>query len=278
MRKLSDFLKTRVQRCLYAFVPLADVSQSPILSGLYSDAQNLSTYLNSIFKVAISVGAILAVLRLGYAGYMYMGSDLWGNKEKAKEMIRDVFIGIFLLLGVYVILYQINPNILKLNIVPAPIPATVPAAMPTASSGDQERLNAILADERRVRIAIQNINLNINTNNGGLGTGWCTSVTQLSGCTNVGLLPLFAINRLDSLQRACNCGQVIITGGTEFWMHRSHGPGMPVVDLRTDPALVAFVRNTYPDLRIGNTYTMRFGGGGGNFFYENAGHFHVTFF
>ncbi len=57
-----------------------------------------------------------AVLRLVYAGYMYMGSDMWSSKGKAREIIRDTTLGILLLLAIWLILFQINPNILNLNI------------------------------------------------------------------------------------------------------------------------------------------------------------------
>lgn len=274
MRKLLQILKMRARGALYVgtFAPLADYSPSEKLSGLYSGGQDLPVYINSIFKVAISVGAILAVLRLGYAGYMYMGGDMWGNKQHAKDMIRDVFIGLFLLLSVWIILYQINPDILKLNIVITPLPAVVAPPPSAVSPANQTRLNAILADESRARTSITGTNANI-----GFNAGPCTSLTQTSGCTNVGLLPSMAVGRLDSLQRACNCA-ITISGGTEFWMHASHDAGVSVVDLRADSGLLDFIHRTYPDTRVGSVYQIRLPGGGGNFYYENPAHFHVTFF
>lgn len=133
-----------------SFCPLADVAGSK-LEKLYSTDQNLVTYLNTLFKMAISVGAIAAVLRMVYAGYIYMASDVWTSKDKAKGIFRDVFLGLVLLLSIYIILSQINPNLLNLDpklaaisdaekAVPAsstafcsdcvPIPAGVPAKPP----------------------------------------------------------------------------------------------------------------------------------------------------
>lgn len=97
------------------FVPLADSSQSPMLQSLYS-AEGLGGYVNKLFAMAISVGAIIAVLRIAFAGYMYMMSDMWTNKSRAREILGEVVLGLILLLGVYLILYQINPCILDLNI------------------------------------------------------------------------------------------------------------------------------------------------------------------
>ena len=51
-----------------------------------------------------------------FAGFLYMGSDFWDKKNQAKEIIQDVVLGLLLLLGTYLILAQINPEILNLNI------------------------------------------------------------------------------------------------------------------------------------------------------------------
>ena len=99
-----------------AFVPLASVPSGP-LGTLYATPNNgdFSNFINSLFKFALAVGAIAAVLRIAYAGYLYMGSDMWSNKGEAKKIIGDVTLGLLLLLGVWLILNQINPDIVKLN-------------------------------------------------------------------------------------------------------------------------------------------------------------------
>ena len=99
------------------FVPLADVSPSSKLSQLYStQGGDLSNFINSLFTFTLAAGAMAAVLRLAYAGYLYMGqADMWSHKGQAKTIIGDVTLGLLLLLGIYLILYQINPDIVKLN-------------------------------------------------------------------------------------------------------------------------------------------------------------------
>jgi hypothetical protein len=42
-------------------------------------------------------------------------SDMWSHKGAAKEIIQDVTLGLLLLLGIYLILYQVNPDILTLK-------------------------------------------------------------------------------------------------------------------------------------------------------------------
>ena len=103
------------------FVPLECFEGSTKLSDAYNTPPGeLGPFLNKIFVGAISLGAILAVLRLAWAGFQYMASDLWSKKEDAKEIIKDTLLGLFLLISVYLILKQINPQILDLKVTTEP--------------------------------------------------------------------------------------------------------------------------------------------------------------
>ena len=104
-----------------SFVPLADPKGSK-LADIYSSSTDLSSFISTLFTFSLSVGAILAVLRLGWAGYLYMTTDSWGSKGHAKEVIGDVVLGLVLLLAIWLILHQINPDILKLNILQSVTP------------------------------------------------------------------------------------------------------------------------------------------------------------
>src|SRR3989338_5957023 len=277
VKKLLGFLKERARGILYAgtFVSLADYTQSYKLSSLYNSNQDLPTYLNTIFKIAISAGAILAVLRLGYAGYIYMGTDLWGNKEKAKEMIGEFFLGFFLLLGVYVILYQINPNILNLKIALTPIPAVAAPGVSVAGPGvsDLDRLDGNTA---RGMLAAAG---------GKVNHPMCQRVGD-TNCTNVGGLSFQAIQKIVALASRCGCGVIMITGGTEYWLHSAntlHRPGGSSVDFSKayNPDFNRFItNNSLPPIASpnGNRYDMS---GVGTFLDEtidgNAPHWHVTF-
>ncbi|OGG52964.1 hypothetical protein A3C20_03795 [Candidatus Kaiserbacteria bacterium RIFCSPHIGHO2_02_FULL_55_25] len=118
------------------FCALAVPPPSSKLGQLYGTT-SLAGFLNGLFTAAISIGAILAVLRIAYAGYEYMTSDAWGNKARAKEIIGDVVLGLMLLLGTYLILNQINPQLLNLNILTGvsqnPSAATPASADPYAA-------------------------------------------------------------------------------------------------------------------------------------------------
>lgn len=106
------------ERALFAaFVPIGDGARnSPILQRAFG-ADNLPALLNALFKTALAVGAMIAVLRIAYAGFIYMTSDLPGNKGNARTIMWDAIVGLMLLLAVWLILNQINPDILDLNAV-----------------------------------------------------------------------------------------------------------------------------------------------------------------
>lgn len=112
------------------FVPLAETPSGSKLGQLHKSG-DFSNFINGLFKFAIAIGAIVAVLRLAYAGYLYMGqSDMWSHKGEAKDIIKDVTIGLLLLLAIYLILYQINRDILSLKALRniTPVKQTAPSS------------------------------------------------------------------------------------------------------------------------------------------------------
>ncbi len=122
------------------FVPIVkDLGANPALNKAMTDA-DLASFLNSGFKIAVIVGAMLAVARIGYGGFLYMGSDSWTNKSRAKEVLVDAVTGLVILLAIVLILQYINPNILKLNLTPGkvstPTSGTTGGAAPAAAAAE----------------------------------------------------------------------------------------------------------------------------------------------
>lgn len=119
LKRMINWSRGKARNILLAtttFYPLAQTPPGSKLSNIYSSSGDLSAFINGLFKFAIVIGAIGAVLRIAYAGYLYMGqSDMWSTKGQAKDILRDVTLGLLLLLAIYLILYQINPDILQLN-------------------------------------------------------------------------------------------------------------------------------------------------------------------
>lgn len=77
---------------------------------------SLCDYLNSAFKLAIAAAIILAVLMIVVDGFKYMTSEAIGSKKDALGGIRSALFGLLLLLGSYLILYIVNPQILNLGV------------------------------------------------------------------------------------------------------------------------------------------------------------------
>ena len=104
------------------FVPLTDPqfnkqgkNLAPFLTQAF-EAGSIAGVANAAFRAAITIGAMIAVLRIAYAGFIYMTSDIWSSKSSAKEILQNSLLGLLLLLAIYLILEQINPNILNLNL------------------------------------------------------------------------------------------------------------------------------------------------------------------
>lgn len=78
--------------------------------------RSLVDYLNALFRFAIGLGALAAVLRITFAGIKYMTSEVSvSSKEDAKQDIQNAILGLLLLLSVVIILREINPKLLDLN-------------------------------------------------------------------------------------------------------------------------------------------------------------------
>ena len=60
---------------------------------------------------------MIAAGRIVFAGWLYMTTDVWTNKQRARTVLGDALLGLVLIIATALILGQINPNILNLNIV-----------------------------------------------------------------------------------------------------------------------------------------------------------------
>ncbi len=76
----------------------------------------LATYIEAVYKYAIGLGVIIAIVVLMYAGIRWMTS--FGNTkaiETAKTSVYSSALGLFLLFSAYTVLYVINPDLPKLK-------------------------------------------------------------------------------------------------------------------------------------------------------------------
>lgn len=97
-----------------------DTSIQAFLCAPSGDGNDLARCINRVYRFGVAFGAIALVFFLVWAGYMYMlGGET--QKAKAKGMIQNSFLGMGLLLGSYVLLRFINPNLVTFKPIQPPI-------------------------------------------------------------------------------------------------------------------------------------------------------------
>jgi hypothetical protein len=82
---------------------------------------DLPGYISAIYKVALVVVTLSAVLMLSIGGFMYLTSA--GNTSSistAKGIIYDSLIGLVIALSAWLILYIINPDLVEITLAPPP--------------------------------------------------------------------------------------------------------------------------------------------------------------
>lgn len=95
---------------------LAEWEKIEVVSGATAQIPYIALYVVGIYKYALVIGSILATMMLMIGGIMYMSSV--GVAERistAKNIIFGAISGIILLLGSYLILATINPNLIHLS-------------------------------------------------------------------------------------------------------------------------------------------------------------------
>lgn len=76
----------------------------------------LATYINAVYKYAIGLGVLIAIITVMFAGFRWMTS--FGNAKAisdAKQMVTNAVLGLALLFGSYSVLYIVNPNLVELK-------------------------------------------------------------------------------------------------------------------------------------------------------------------
>jgi hypothetical protein len=102
-------------------------SASPAPKGVYTSLVNLpgltdntnrtlAEYVNVLFRLAIGIGALIAVVKIIVAGIKYMASDAVFSKEEAKKDIQNALLGLLIMLSTVVILRLINKDLLNIDV------------------------------------------------------------------------------------------------------------------------------------------------------------------
>lgn len=76
-------------------------------------AGSTTGYINKLFMFSIGMATVLAVLMITIGGFKYMAVESFSGKTDARDMITNAITGLITLLFAWVLLNEINPEILK---------------------------------------------------------------------------------------------------------------------------------------------------------------------
>jgi hypothetical protein len=197
---------------------------------------NLAAYLSAIYKLAIWIVGLCALFMFLIGAFMYMLSAANTSKMgSAKEIMQDALIGLVLALTSYLILYVINPDLVNLKLPSVSMPGTsstpsssAPASV-TPPAGTYSHTEAVQALSSK----------GISTSS----SGNCNDQNNKT-CTSLNGIPKATIEDVIRLKEGTGC-PVTVTGGTEVG-HKSHGTGLPVVDLSENTCLEQYFSQTKP--------------------------------
>jgi hypothetical protein len=240
------------------FTPLPpDNSYLAPLPGLNQSSQSsLGGFLKSLFTVLIIIAGLLAFLMIVLGAITYLSSEGFGEKSHGKEMMVNAVLGLILALGAWLILNAINPNLASNLSITVPkvsldVPRTewmngnAPAGTNIAHNitlnGQPILQGAPWPDDTIQRNQLAAAGISVTASNPDpiqshcptAGTPGCTSVYFESGVSSV-------IQQIIDFKTACNC-DIVITGGSEAWLHQTHGPNVKVVDMRATETLNGYL-------------------------------------
>ena len=195
-------------------------------SGTGGCKTNFQTYLPGIFKFAIGLAAGMAFVMITFGGFLYATTDAISGKSQGREYIENALWGLGLVLGAWIILYTINPQILQfdLNLKKPQITYGSVSIVPGVAMTE-----ANLASDQQVRDRLSSSGISTNAppcRNG-----------ETRGCTNLNGLADSTVSGVTGLRQACGTQcQIIVTGGTE--------PGHTAGSCHTNGTCVDIASNT----------------------------------
>jgi hypothetical protein len=240
----------------------------------------LTPYLQILFRLLIGVAGLLSVIMIVLGGIEYMSTDAISGKEDGRERVTQAIIGLIIALGAWLLLNTINPNLLSLKFNPGhqtvsfDITSSDYANAPQTAEGGKycNGKYAEGADWAQLAGAKAILPVGVTDNHNGAD---CQKVGQKS-CTSIrGLNP----SRLQLIKSKCPSCEVVITGGTECWLHSqntNHQPGNAVTDLRATASLNKYIWGSEEFPNSGKGDGQNHCKDGVNYLAEKAGQFAAT--
>ena len=100
---------------LLAPIPLSGADSAP------SDKTTAEPYIKGVFMLIIAVAGGLAVVKIIFGGIQYMSTDAFEEKSDAKNTIQNAIWGLLLAISAWLILFTINPDLIKFDLtIPPP--------------------------------------------------------------------------------------------------------------------------------------------------------------
>lgn len=96
------------------FVPLAPIPG--LTQGVAANTEGLAAFFNNLYKFAIGMAAVLAVIMIIWGGLEYSTQDSISKKSDGKQRIYNAIFGLVLVLSPVLVFSIINPSILNLSI------------------------------------------------------------------------------------------------------------------------------------------------------------------
>ena len=207
---------------------------------------DLGNYINTLFKLAVSILGVMAIIMIIVAGVQYMTVESIYGKSDAKQKIISAVSGLILALGIYTILWTINPQLLEVNfgsgitIVTLDVDGEAIMNKNGTYNDSSGKVISIQGKEIKygetwppigsqllpIRDSVAKLGISVNNPEcQKIGDKGCTS-TYFDTNTQGKL-----ISQLASLKAACDC-DFVITGGSEVWAHHTHSVSKPILDLR----------------------------------------------
>lgn len=110
---LSSVLLSLTLLAIIFPLPALAITYTPLVEGMstVTESSDISSYINALYTLAISLAALLAVVKIILAGIKYIVTDVVPAKGDAKKDIWGAVIGLLIVLSAVLILNTINPNL-----------------------------------------------------------------------------------------------------------------------------------------------------------------------
>jgi hypothetical protein len=96
-------------------IPTVDFSDSVNKDGNILHVNFLGTYIAGAYKYLLGAGTIISIVMVMIGGLQYAFAGGYGSTEKAKTRIKNAVTGLVLLLSTYLILWTVNPELVRLR-------------------------------------------------------------------------------------------------------------------------------------------------------------------